>query len=497
MDKRQSKLFDSKRLLALAGAAVLHSSAAFGSELASDPDVAGGLWLAEQWLSAQMSYDGVPGASFALVHDQETVWKKGFGYARVKGKVPATPDTRYSVCSVSKLFTGIGVMQLRDAGKLSLDAPIEDLLPWYALPAHEEQEEPVTLRAILSHVAGLPREAVSPYWSDVDFPDRRTLQEGTAEQTALYRPYERFQYSNLGLSLAGEAIAAASGEDFHDYIRGNILTPLEMNSTTSELPTKLYGKEFAVGYEMRDESGKRTEIAPYTVNAVAPAAGFASSANDLARFASWQFRLLENGGEEVLKATTLREMERTHWVEPDLDGATWGLGFALSKVGSEYWVGHGGYCPGYRTAFLTRPQDKLAIVAMVNINDVSPSLLARNILTLTQAPLLAAATRDSDEVTDETAAKEVKDFSAYQGVYGRPNTVYRFATAATSEGLREIPVFADNLKDRSVDLKPEGNHVFRRLSRKGEELHTVRFEVDENGRAVRRWEHGQYADRLD
>jgi CubicO group peptidase (beta-lactamase class C family) len=72
---------------------------------------------------------------------------------------------------------------------------------------------------VLSHVAGLPREAVTPYGTEGDFPDRGTIRDGVSEQRALYRPFERFQYANLGTSRAGEAIAAASGEGHHEYIR--------------------------------------------------------------------------------------------------------------------------------------------------------------------------------------------------------------------------------------------------------------------------------------
>ncbi len=489
---------DIRRSLPLCCGAMLFASAT-AAQVAQDQDVQAGIYLAEQWLDTQLNYDGVPGASVAIVHDQELVWSRGFGYARLKGKVEATADTRYSICSVSKLFTGIGVMQLRDAGKLSLDQPIQEILPWYALPEHDKQEEPVTLRAILSHVAGLPREAVTPYWTEVDFPDRGTLQSGTAEQQALYRPYDRFQYSNLGLSLAGEAIAAASGEDFHTYIQASILDPLGMQNTTSELPTELYGKEFAAGYKLRDSSGKRPEVGKYKTNAVAPAAGFASSANDLARFASWQFRLQEQGGTEVLKATTLREMERAHWSAPDLDGVTWGLGFSISKFGNEAWVGHGGYCPGYRTAFLTRPQDKLAVIVMVNVNDVSPAKIASNLILLLKEPILTAvaAAEAPDTAGDQSADEtESQDYRIFQGVYGRRDLPIVSAVAATSSGLKAVQVYSDELQNRITDYKPEETPVFRVLSGKGEETHTVRFELDEEGNPLRLWEHGQYLDRV-
>jgi CubicO group peptidase (beta-lactamase class C family) len=468
--------------------------AATGAERASDRDVQAGIYLSRAWLENRLDYDRVPGASIAVVAGQETVWSQGFGHASLEGEVPATADTRYSICSVSKLFTSLGVMQLRDAGKLDLDAPLNEVLPWYDLPAHETAEEPVTLRNILSHVAGLPREAVTPYWTEENFPDRGTLMDGVSEQSALYPPYERFQYSNLGMSLAGEAIAAASGEDYHEYVRRHILDPLGMAHTSSELPVADYGNSFAAGYRLPGDDGQRPEVSPYTLNGIAPAAGFASSAEDLARFAKWQFRLRKNGGTEVIKATTLREMQRLQWAEPDMDGANWGLGFALSRIGDKVWVGHGGYCPGYRTSLMLRPQDEMAVVVMVNVNDVSPSDLARQVIAL-MAPALNKAAEDADD--DTQLAVEADDFSAYQGVFGRPQMPSALAVAASSDGLSAIRLYSDSPADGRMRLQPEEEHVFRVYSSKDEPLHTVRFDVDADGRATRLWMHGQYMERLD
>lgn len=470
------------------------------AEVKDDKDVKAGIELARLWLKTQLEYDGVPGASVAVVHDQEVIWSEGFGYSRVKGKVKATADTKYSVCSVSKLFTSIGVMQLRDKNKLSLDAPIGSILPWYKIPQLKNQEEPVTLRNILSHVSGLPRETVTPYWTEINFPSQRTVQEGTSKQHPLYKPYEHFQYSNLGLSLAGEAIAETSGTDFHSYIKNNILEPLNMSNTTSELPVKEYGKSFAAGYQLRDANGKRKEVGPYKVNGVAPAAGFASSVNDLAKFASWQFKLIENGGEDVLKSTTLREMQRVHWTAPDMDGATWGLGFALWQKNNKTFVGHGGYCPGYRTSFATRLQDKLAIIVIVNVNDVSPSALAGEIGSLLAPAIKNAAKMVSEEnVSDDSEKNRIaasQDMSVYEGVYGIKGMPWSMAIAATSSGLKGIDLFSENPNRRPLKLKHEKDHVFRVVSSKGNELHTVRFETNDDGKVVRYWEHGQYAERL-
>ena len=91
------------------------------------------LALAESWLAAQRAYDQVPGLSAAIVRDQEILWSGASGHADLDDLRPARDDTIYGICSISKLFTGIAVMQLRDQGKVRLDDPLEKLLPWYNL----------------------------------------------------------------------------------------------------------------------------------------------------------------------------------------------------------------------------------------------------------------------------------------------------------------------------------------------------------------------------
>ncbi|GMG87076.1 serine hydrolase domain-containing protein [Biformimicrobium ophioploci] len=466
------------------------------ANVSEDKDVQAGIALADAWLQTQLEYDGVPGASFAIVSDQEVIWSKGFGYANLADKVPATPETKYSICSVSKLFTSIGVMQLRDEGKLSIDEPLKEILPWFEIPDHSDSEEAVNLRNILSHVAGLPREAITPYWTEVNFPSRQTLQEGVANQEPLYRPYQHFQYSNLGMSLAGEAIEAASGEPYAAYIQSRILNPLGMRNTSTDLPVSEYGGNFSAGYMLRDSSGVRKAVGQYTTNGIAPAAGFASSVNDLAKFASWQFRLLEKGGTEILKSTTLREMQRIHWKDPDGKGATWGLGFAFSDIDGKSFIGHNGYCPGYRTVFLTRPKDKLAVIGMVNVNDVNPSTLAKGVISLVSPAISAAQKKqENDKDTSVIESPDAQLLTMYTGIYGLSDWPVRLAIAETSKGLKGISLFAENPNRRPLMLKHEEDNVFRVLSKEGDNLYTVHFDMDDNGRAVRFWQHGQYWDR--
>jgi len=115
--------------------------------------------IIDTWLEAQREYDRLPGISAAVVKDQEVIWSKGYGMADLHKKSRTTPATIYSICSISKLFTSIAIMQLRDAGKLRLDDRVADVLPWFNLKQQYPESGPITVRSLLTHSSGLPRES--------------------------------------------------------------------------------------------------------------------------------------------------------------------------------------------------------------------------------------------------------------------------------------------------------------------------------------------------
>src|SRR5206468_7244591 len=101
--------------------------------VSADPRVAAALEVARVWLEGQRAYDQIPGISAAVVSDQDQLWAGGYGYADPTTKRPADAETIYSICSISKLFTSIAAMQLRDAGKLRLDDSVAKHLPWFPI----------------------------------------------------------------------------------------------------------------------------------------------------------------------------------------------------------------------------------------------------------------------------------------------------------------------------------------------------------------------------
>jgi len=475
-------------LLALA-AAVLPTPAA-AQDLTTHPRVAQALELARVWLDAQRAWEQIPGLSAAIVHDQTLVWSGGMGYADLERKVPATAQTIYSICSISKLFTSVAVMQLRDEGKVRLDDPVARHLPWLArLKRSKPEAGEITVEGLLTHASGLPRESDHPYWSapDFPFPTREEVIRGIENQEALYPAETYFQYSNLGITLAGEIVAAVSGMAYGDYVRARILGPLGLTSTTPEMPEAERGKRLAQGYSFLTRSGTRSKTPFYQARGIAPAAGYASTVEDLGRFASWQFRVLAGTSDEVLRLATLREMHRVHWVDPDFE-TTWGLGFAVSRNQNRTFVGHGGSCPGYRSQLLIKPDEKIATVVAANAM-VNTGMLAQRLYDIA-APALTQAAKG-------TLAKPADpSFAAYLGNYSNQPWGGETAIVAWEDGLAAVSLPNPDPVNSMTRLRKTGEHTFRRVRKDGELGEAVIFEMGSDGRATGyRW-HGNRSPRI-
>ncbi len=166
-----------------------------GQPPAEHPRVAQALELARIWLEAQRAYDQIPGVSAAIVYDQQILWAGAYGLADVEAGRPARVDTIYSICSISKLFTSVAVLEQRDAGKLRLDDPVRKYLPWFRIKPAEGESTDVSIEGLLTHASGLPRESDYPYWTGpaFDFPTREQVIDRLSSQQMLYPSETVFQ----------------------------------------------------------------------------------------------------------------------------------------------------------------------------------------------------------------------------------------------------------------------------------------------------------------
>jgi CubicO group peptidase (beta-lactamase class C family) len=477
--------------LFVAGPVLANNEAPTIEELRSHPEVVGAIAAIDAWVAGRQLYDRIPGVSVGIVSDQDMLWSAGYGHANIEDEVPADGDTLYSICSISKLFTAIGIMQLRDQGKLNLDDSVGHHLGWFDIRQAYEHSAPITLESLLTHSSGLPRESDFPYWNgpDFPFPTREQMIAKLDEQETLYPSRYYFQYSNLALSLAGEVVQAISGMDYNDYIVGKILRPLGMSDTRTYYPEELRGGQMAVGYTGIHREQARKPVDPFFTRGITAAAGFTSSVNDLAKFASWQFSVLDYNDSEVLATNTLREMHRVHWVDPDWE-TTWGIGFNVRKSDDLTIVSHGGGCPGYITSFSMVPKQKLASIVLTNAGDGAAGELAVNILNTLGSALKKAA-------ASEGASEEAPDFKRFEGNYESRPWGGEVAIRQWGDKLVAIDLPSDTLKDAMIRLEHDGDNRFTRITDDDERREAWVFEFDGEGPADRIRRHSSLLTRID
>ncbi len=462
-------------------------SSIFLSAQPKSDSLAEAIAVIDTWLDGQKDFEKIPGISVAIVKDQQLVWSKGYGFADMEKKVPMDAGTLCSICSISKLFTSVAIMQLWEQGKIRLDDSVSMYLPAFKLK-QDFESVPITIRALLTHSAGLPRESKQGYWTNpFSFPTEKEINDSLAKQNTIYPASTMFQYSNLGMSLLGQIVAKVSGMPYEQYVETNILKPLGLIDTRPYMPENLWGNKLATGYGGLKRDGTRRTMPFFQANGIAAAAGFSSSALDLAKFAQWQLRLLNTGTKELLKPSTLKEMQRVHWINPD-GSVTWGLGFVISTQGESKYVGHGGSCPGYRTFVQIEPKTKFGVVVMVNAAGVSPEKFTAGIFKILNR-------YQSDKAETAKAPRSLTD---YAGIYNDmdwgseqvflPWKGRLFAMSFPSN---------DPVGTNPVFLKPTANaDEFRYVRKDDLPGMIVSFERDASGKVKRVWRNSNYSEKV-
>ena len=469
-------------LCVLAGDAPL-SAADSKTAVLEKPEVAAAIEVFDAWADWTVRHREQPGVSIGIVYDQDLIWSKGYGLANLNGKTPATPATAYRIASISKVFTATALLQLRDAGKLQLDDPVSKWIPELK-PAKVDSSSPViTIRHLLTHTSGIPREVDGTYWNDMSFPSREQMLVTLNRMGVVMAPEKEWKYSNVALSLAGYVVEAASGEPYAEYVARHILSPLGMSGTrvipSSDMPT------LATGYGIRIP-GKPRRVEPFLNAAyMVPAANLASTVQDLAKFASLQFRDGAAGGAQILKGTTLGEMHRVQWLQPDWKSG-WGLGWGVSRRDDKVRIGHGGAVPGHRTAISLLPAEKFGVIVLTNAEDGKPHLYVNQAYAIV-APVLAKAV-----AVEATEPKADPAWQKFAGVYSFEDD--EIHVAILDGKLTIFDPSEDNPWEGKVTLEPVSGNVFR-MKDGDQEGETVTFVLDASGRVMRFEAPGYYLSR--
>jgi CubicO group peptidase (beta-lactamase class C family) len=321
-----------------------------------------------------------PGAAWGIVIDGELAHQGTAGVRDVRSKAPVDADTVFRIASMTKSFTAMSILKLRDEGKLSLDDPAERYVPEMKSLRYPTTDSPrITIRHLLTHSEGFPED--NP-WGD------QQLSESEAELSRMLRsgipfsnaPGVAYEYSNYGFAILGRIVSRVSGLSYDDYVTRNILAPLGMSSTTLH-PSKVAPNRLAIGYRWEDEQWKEEPALPH--GSFGAMGGMLTSVRDLSRYVgvlleAWPPR----DGPETgpVSRASLREMQQpwrpsgtrvvldksTHATH--LTSTSYGYGLSVTQT-CQYRavVAHGGGLPGYGSLMRWLPDYGVGIIAFGNV----------------------------------------------------------------------------------------------------------------------------------
>ena len=292
----------------------------------------------------------LPSLAAAVFRGDELVWSDAVGVADAEKEVATTPDTQYAVASITKTFTAVSVMQLRDAGKLDLEEPLSRYLP-------EAAHGSPTLRRMLAHASGLQREPPGEVWETLEFPAEEELLGRLAEAEQVLAPWAAWHYSNLAYALLGHVVARVSGTPFRDYVQEQLLGPLGLTRTTWGPEAPAAKPYFVEPYT--DAVRREPEL---ELGGKGGESGLSSTVGDLARWGSF----LADPDEAVLARASVAEMHELQiMAEPDWT-LGWGLGIELWRRGERIFGGHTGGFPGFLSMFVYSRRDRVGAVVLTN-----------------------------------------------------------------------------------------------------------------------------------
>jgi CubicO group peptidase (beta-lactamase class C family) len=313
----------------------------------------------EDFVAKKMTANQIPALSVAVMKGG-FLWSKGFGFADLENKVPATADSSYRMASVTKPMTAVAVMKLVEQGKIDLDAEVQKYVPYFPRKNH-----PVTVRQLLGHLGGIS------HYRNYSVEGHIKEHKNTREALAIFQDFDltgepgtRYRYSSYGYNLLGAVIEGASGKPYGEFMTTEVWGPLGMTSTRMDDPRAVIPNRVR-GYELADGKLRNSEFVD--ISSRFAAGGTRSTVVDMIRFAQG----VDAG--KVLERETV-DLMWTGLVTRDGTATRYGLGWSVGPMGGRFRAAHGGSQQETRTELLYLPRENFAVAVATNLEDANLSI---------------------------------------------------------------------------------------------------------------------------
>jgi CubicO group peptidase (beta-lactamase class C family) len=327
----------------------------------STPDLA----AIDRYVEAERRATRLPGLALGIVHGDRVVHLRGFGHADSSGR-PVTPQTPFLLASTTKSLTALAVMQLVEAGKVDLDAPVQRYLPWFRL-ADPAASARITVRHLLTHTSGLADPAGSLTKGDGSAAALEHAVRALSAVQPTQPAGQAWQYVNMNYVTLGLIIQTVAGQSYEDYVRRHVLLPLGMtNSYTSPVEARRHG--LATGH--RYWFGRPVAYQQPYIRAAVPTGFLSASAEAMTHHLIAQL----NGGRyrtaRVLSPAGIAQLHRPAVKIADDRDVAYAMGWVVERTNGVSLLWHSGATPGVHADILLAPQDRWGVVVLMNGNNV-------------------------------------------------------------------------------------------------------------------------------
>jgi CubicO group peptidase (beta-lactamase class C family) len=344
------------------GAAFLVSKPGSDTPAANGADAGPNFAEIERFVQDEMAAQRIPGLALGIVEDDRIAYVRGFGTADDSGR-DVTPQTPFIIGSVSKSFTALAVMQLVEANKIELAAPVQRYLPWFRV-ADEKASAEITVRHLLNHTSGLSTKTGRSFQGNGDTSDTALEQAvRKLKSAALTAPVgSKHEYSTVNYSVLGLIVQTVAGQSYERYVQTRILDPLQMrNSYTSEAAAQPQG--LATGHNYWFGQPRAAEL-PYNRGLI-PAGYLISSAEDMTHYLISQLNGGRYDGTSVLSPEGIGELHRPAVQTPEAD-TSYGMGWFVGPRNDIPAIHHQGETFNFHANIVLVPQSRRGVVVLMN-----------------------------------------------------------------------------------------------------------------------------------
>jgi CubicO group peptidase (beta-lactamase class C family) len=316
----------------------------------------------DRYVQREIDAQRIPGLALAVVEGDRIVHVRGFGKADESGR-KVTPQTLFFNGSTTKSFTALAIMQLREAGKVDLDAPVQRYLPWWRV-ADADASRRVTVRHLLYQVSGLSKATGNAHATSADA-SASALEDQVRElrSAKLTKPVgTTWQYSNANYNILGMIVQTVSGQPYEMYVRQHILEPLGMrNSVMSVTEAKKRG--LVTGYRYWFGFPRAADL-PFNRGNL-PAGGLISSVEDMAHYLSAEVNGGRHGSKTVISTAGMTELQRAG-VPTGHAGVAYAMGWEVRETNGIPTLSHDGSMFNAHSNVVLIPEGKWGIILMEN-----------------------------------------------------------------------------------------------------------------------------------